>query len=372
MKTKSFFLLTLLVLFSVDLYSGSHSGSVEESRRYLKKNGMNPEKYVISKFDTYDYVFLGEPHWIKSDVEFVRGLIPALYRNGIRNLALESYEQSTQSFVDSMLMGGEWDETALYHTLSKNSRVEWGYKEYLDIFKTVWELNRTLKKGQPMFRLVLIGPEYYPGNQGMVDPDAFMADVLEREVISKGEKALVYCGAHHAFTSYQMPIYDFEEGVLYQLYDGRFGNIIQAKYPSKTFTIMMHMPWLSNEGFEVQRVRPVAGVIDSAMQLLSNKPVGFDVKGTFMGTLGSTDTYYAIGHENFKLEDFCDGYIFLVPYKEMRPVSISGNFYDDYNLDKLKKFMVASGVSQERIDSMTKEQLLETLVKDVNLGDLAN
>ena len=72
----------------------------------------------------------------------------------------------------------------------------------------------------------------------------------------------------------------------------------------------MHSPWMSNISEEEQSVRPANGTIDSALEILKYKPVGFDVKNTFAGTLKSTDSYYSIGHKDFKLSDFCDDIYF--------------------------------------------------------------
>jgi hypothetical protein len=209
MRTISY--LILLVFFS---FSGCSPKS--EIETYLKKYGQSPKDYVISKFKDYDYVFLGEYHRNKQDVDFVISLIPDLYENGIRNIAYEFYEYEFQPIIDSLLTAKEWDEKMLYHNITKTN-VTWGYFEYLDLFKKVWEFNQTLNPDQDKFRLVVLGYDYNPCKNNPFedfDPDEFMADVIEKEIISKDEKALIYCGIHHAFTKYKQPVYDFEKDTL--------------------------------------------------------------------------------------------------------------------------------------------------------------
>jgi len=358
--------LMFLMLFSISGYS--QQGAIEECRTYLEKSGLSPEKYVISKFEQYDYVFLGEYHRNKQDVDFVTSLIPDLYKNGIRNIAYEFYQYENQSIVDSLMTAKEWDEKKLYHNLSKGYDIMWGYFEYLDLFKKVWEFNQTLNPDQPAFRVVLLGYEYYPCKTGLEmfgghDPDAFHADVFEKEIITKNEKALVYCGIHHAFTTYNQPIYDFEQGELIRLSNERMGNIINQKHPEKTFTVFLHSPWISGKGWDEQCVKPVNGVIDSVMEILENTPMGFDAKNTIMGKLKANDTYYAFGYEDFKLEDFCDGYIFLLPYKKVKFVSVASNFYDEYNLIKLKEFLKCMGWSDEDLQAINRETAVELLTE---------
>ena len=362
MSKKSFFVIVVLMLFSITTYS--QNSMIETCSTYLKENGQSPKEYVISKFAQYDYVFLGEYHRNKQDVDLVIDLIPDLYETGIRNIAYEFYEHTSQSIVDSLLTAKEWNEELLYHKLSKGAGVTWGYSEYLNIFEKVWEFNQTLSADQPKFRIVLLGGEFNPCNEdpfGGSDPDVFMADVVEKEIISKKEKALVYCGIHHAFTTYMQPIYDFEQGKFIRFNTTRLGNVIHKKYPEKTFTIFLHAPWVSHKGWEEQKVKPVNGVIDSVMLVLNNTPMGFDVKNTIIGKLKATNTYYAFGYDDFKLEDFCDGYIFQLPYKKVKFVSVAPNFYDEYNLNKLKEFMKCRGFAEEQLQMITKEIIIKEL-----------
>lgn len=363
---KRFFYFLTSMVFSISCLSQTN---VKGTYKFLKKHGENPENYVISKFKKYDYVFIGEYHRNKQDVDFVANLIPQLYNNGVRNIAYEFYEYANQQKIDSLLTAKEWNDNELHHALSKGFGVCWGYTEYIDLLKRVWEFNKSLKMSQPKFRVVMMQYEYFPCKKGLevfggIDPDKFMANVVEKEIIAKGEKALIYCGIHHAFTTYHQPKYDFEQNKLFGLDTGRLGNIIHSKFPEKTFTIILHAPWISDKGLEEQLVKPVNGVIDSAMEFLKFKPIGFDVKKTFVGTLKSTDSYYALGHNNFKLSDFCDGYIFLLPYNKVQFVTVNSNFYDDYNLKLLKDFFRCRGWSIEEINSINTQKAIEIMTED--------
>ena len=56
---------------------------------YLESNYEKPNDYVIRKFKDHDVIFIGEYHYIKEQVDFVKNLIPDLYKNGIYNLGTE-------------------------------------------------------------------------------------------------------------------------------------------------------------------------------------------------------------------------------------------------------------------------------------------
>ena len=358
MKTKLVVFGIMSFLLGVNCFS--QNPTIKEVSNYLEKNAKSPKDYIISKFKQYDYVVLGEYHKIKHDAEFVASLIPSLYENGVRNIAFEFWDYTTQAFIDSMLTAKKWDEQRFYNGIAKGFAVTWAYTEYLDILREIWKLNQTLSETQPKFRTVFMCYEFFPCADGYerfggIDPDIHMANIFEKEIVSKNEKALIHCGIHHGFTSYKQPMYDFETQELDGLNDERFGNIIYDKYPNRIITVFLHSPWISDKGFDKPYVKSVNGIIDDAMQLIGNKPCGFDVKNTVAGKLNADDTYYAFGYDDFTLDKFCDGYIFLMPLNEYKNATIESNFYTRENLVKLKEFFACYGME---FDTLTLEDAL--------------
>ena len=369
MKRFLILIITNLLVF----HSFSQSATIDNVYNYIKEDHKSPEEYIISKFKDYDLVFLGEHHRIKHDVDFVASLIPTLYKNGITNLGYEFYEHTIQHSIYSLLSADSWDEGLVHTNLSKGFGVTWGYAEYINVLKEIWKFNKTLNVNQLKFRLIPVNTEFYPCKKGMdrfggKNPELTMAQCIEQEVISKKQKALIYCGMHHAFTSYKQPIYDFEKNEFQRFIDDRFGNIIHQKYPDKTFTIFLHAPWFSDKGLDKPFVKPANGVIDSVMCMLDNKPCGFDVKNTPPGMIESTNTLYAYGYPNFKLMDFCDGYIFLNPFSNYKNVSVEENYYhNDHNFQKMKEFLKCMGGTQDNLDKLTVEQVIEQVADQVKV-----
>lgn len=218
---------------------------VESLKSYLRSHYMTPEDYVISKFQDHDIVFLGEFHRIKHDPELVQALIPRLYKAGVYNLGFEFGAVEDQAEVDRMLSAPVYDlaiaRKSLFHTLPV-----WGYKEYLDVYRAAWRLNHSLPPGAPRFRVVNLNLTY-PAEK-KVDDDAYMAKVVLEQIVSRKQKALVYCGMHHAFTRYHQPRYDFEKGKLLGMNDQRMGNLVYQKIGNRAMTIFLHSPWVSSKG----------------------------------------------------------------------------------------------------------------------------
>ncbi len=309
---------------------------------YLKAKWKTPEDYVIEKFSDYDLVFIGEYHRIKHDVELIHRLIPRLYEAGVRNLAIEFGCHEDQDKVDKLINSDEYDED-LARRLMFNSDPCWGYIEYMDIYRKAWELNKSLHKDKPKFRVVHLS--YRPDWSGLTEemtpeqrekmwhkgnPDEFMAQVVLDEFVSKKEKALIYSGSHHAFTRYQQPIYDFEKKTFIGFVTNRMGNIVYQKIPNKVFNIFLHSPWITKKNPNEHNY-PVGGVIDLVMSEFDEKRVGFDVINSPFAKIKDTETYYSIGYTEFTLGIFCDGYIFQKHFKDYEGCTVDEKFITPEN-----------------------------------------
>lgn len=307
---------------------------------FLKAHWMPPEDYVVSKFKDHDIVFIGEFHRIKQDPTLIQALIPLLYKAGVLNLGIEFANYSDQPLIDKLINAEKYDE-GLARRIAFQALTFWGYKEYEDIYRAAWELNRSLPKDAPRFRVV--GLEYSPNYKLMTVPkeqltneqckkiwyngngDEYMAGVILKEFVAKGRKALIYSGSHHAFTRYHLPYYDYETKTLNRLADNRMGNLVYAKIGSRAFFVFLHSPWMTKESEESMAL-PVGGAVDTVMANFADKRVGFDVAGTPFGKLKDPNAYYALGHDGFCLEDFCDGYIYQRPFKDYQGVTTDPRF----------------------------------------------
>jgi len=336
---------------------------------YLKSNWQTPEEYVIKKFENNDYVFIGEYHRIKHDVDLILNLIPLLQQNGIHNLAIEFGNYEDQYLVDSLLNLPFFDRK-LARKIIFNCSHFWGYTEYIDIYRVAWEVNHTSTLNtKNRFRVVNLGAVYDPCKEGGawrdIDPDIYMADVIFKEIVCKNVKALIYSGNHHAFTKYHQPLYDFDKDTLYGLNDTRMGNVIFDSLKDKVFNIYLHAAWISDKGWEENSVLPVNGVIDSIMALCNNKPVGFDVVNTPFGKLTCNNSYYAFGYPNFTLDQYCDGYVFQNSFVNYKPITMEPDFITEENLPIAKKRMECMGLEKEYIAMLSVENACESFFEDI-------
>ncbi|MDD3771881.1 MAG: ChaN family lipoprotein [Weeksellaceae bacterium] len=345
----------ILILFSCSRYHKNETDLLKS----IKENSQSPEHYVIEKFKNHQVIFIGENHYIKEQVELIKNLIPELYENGIYNLGTEFIRYSDTEKMNKLLTDSIYNEE-LVRDISFNSLWHWGYQEYLDIYKTVWELNQKLPKNAPKFRIFGIeedidfsyvqseedfdNPEVmrkvFKSSYDFEESEGFSAFVIQKEILDKNEKALIYSGIHHAFTEYYQPRYDIEKKIFGGSYEKeRMGNLIKNKLGDKTMTIFIHGPWYDKNGYKMQ-ILPIDGVLDSLFSLPEYQeyyPFGMDTRGTSLGDLKGKTSVYQYGYPNFTLKDFCDGYIFLKPINDYTTVTPIADFVKPENVEYIKQ-----------------------------------
>lgn len=344
-----------------------------EHRRWLAAHALPPTDYVLSKFLSYDIVFLGEWHRLRHDPLLVQALIPRLQVAGIHALGIEFACSEDQALADAVVTASEYDEAAVRRLLFHNMTV-WGYQEYEDIYRAAWNVNRSRAPHSPPFRVLglmyrarwdLLRPEDPDSARAKVwtqgDPDAHMATVILDAIRAGTQRLLVYSGSHHAFTKYLQPIYDSDTKHLVRLSDSRMGTLVARALPGRTFTIFLHSPWTDPED---ALVRPAAGVIDDALEGSGLGPVGFDLFGTPVGAVAVPDTYYAIGHPGFTVSDFADGWIWQKPFSQYEGCTVDQQFITPENFSEAVAFI---SNPRARAQFQSPADLLDAMASDADM-----
>jgi hypothetical protein len=336
---------------------------------YISKNLMTPEDFVIKTFSDNDIVFIGEKHRVKHDVELIQRLIPRLYQAGVYNLAIEFGSHEDQELADRLVTGERYD-SEIARKLIFRCLPMWGMKEYQDLYKVAWSFNRSLPAGVKTFRIVNLSynPRWSLLKNGKSKAiwekvlyrgsvDSFMAENLRQEVLDKGEKALVYCGIHHAFTRFQQP--RLIEGSIKHIKE-RFGNTIYLYLKGKrTYTIFLHGPWETPSG---KMILPVGGKIDRTMENLGIYPVGFDLRFSPFGQLKDDASQYSVGSSTLLLKNFCDGYIYQKPLNQYEGCTVDPQFVTSKNFPE---FLAGTQASPTR--SKTPQEFLKAMDADVDI-----
>ncbi len=236
-------LLLLYVIFNLNLFHKTKILSTTNIKTYFQdidKESSDPFKFVANKFDHHSVVFLGELHKRKQDLEFFSKLIPYLYQTKkINIIGWEFGAAEYQKDADSLVTASEFDRKKAI-AIMRNSMYYWCYEEYLNIFKTIWELNKTITQTDEKIRFLQLNRPYNPkllnspdkninlGEQKKGNFDNTLPGIVEQEVIQRNKKILIYCGLHHSLTKFKTPKFFFLKD------NGRAGQILYEKYQPRT------------------------------------------------------------------------------------------------------------------------------------------
>ena len=116
------------------------------------------------------------------------------------------------------------------------------------------------------------------------------------------------------------------------------GNLVYNKIPKQIFNIVLHYPWPMKKDIG-KYCYPVEGVIDKIMMEFGGKKIGFDVKNSPFGNLGDKRSVYSIGYKDFKLSQFCDGYIFQKNIMEYEGVTLDRKFITKDNFEEAVEYL---------------------------------
>ncbi|HVO40922.1 MAG TPA: hypothetical protein VMV03_17965 [Spirochaetia bacterium] len=308
---------------------------------WAAQNALSPREYVARTLARHDIVFLGELPKIRQDVQFVSSLVPRLAAAGVFNLGVEYALSDDQDRIDALLTAAAWDEGRA-RSIMFDWVVTWGYQEYIDIFHAAWTVNHGRPAGTRPFRIVGLSPrenwQYLTSEKDAHDPaavakifqngipDEHMAKVIDRELIRRGEKALIFCNVQHAFTAYRNREYEKSAADLKLSETRRAGAIVYSEIGSRAFTIAIHSPW-PDPGSRSGLTWAADGAVDALIDALppEKKSAGFDTSGP-LGALPVTRGYRSASGGPLVFRDLFDGYVILGPLADYRPVTPISDF----------------------------------------------
>lgn len=316
--------------------------AVSALRAYLDSHWQTPEAYIVGVFQTRDVVLLAEDHAIRHNLQLVHRLIPLLHQAGVTNLGMEFGASEDQAALDQLVTADSYDADQA-RRLMFNYNVGWAFKEYLDVYRAAWAFNQTLPAPAPPFRILNLSYQYNwsgaptvrtPANARQIYPlgpvDAYRAERVRGEVLDRGEKILILTGTPHAFTHYQLPFFDFNAPGFVRWENRNLGQLLYQQFPERVFCILLHQPFASRWQGGAARVYPARGAIDQVMAVHADRRVGFDLRDSPFGALPDR-SFYASGHDDFRLRQLADGYVYERQFSEYEGCTVDEAFLTEAN-----------------------------------------
>jgi len=321
---------------------------------YLLNEGKPPLDYILEKFEDHDIVLLGEMHYIRQQVELYHRLIPLLPDHGITIVATEFGRRADQALIDELL-SKEWFDVPLAKRIALRQEAFWGYQEYQDIFRLIWQQNRINPPTKQISCVGLNDPYNWKlYNQICREPNRkpnpeevklIWKDCNEKNWLDALNayhhpgvtKVLGIMGSHHAFTRYREPSFNIENGCkVFTSFDTvRFGNHLYNEYGDRVCNICFYDPWDAIKS-DVPQQAPGGGIIETIVSphLLE---LAFDLQGSPVGDLPD-DSFYSLGYEEFRLKDIADGMIYTCKFSQFKALTPIPDFIDKDNLQEFRDF----------------------------------
>lgn len=343
---------------------------------YLAEHPNRSEDYVLSKFIEHDIVLLGEMHYVKQQLELYHRLIPKLGEKGIRILAYEFARREDQTLLDDLLGKSFFDES-LAKTIMIKQESLFGYREYMDVFKLVWQANQKLSQERkiriiglsdsinwPLYNQICNTTGRKPNPEEIREiwkgcNELHWKEVIDAQYAAGHTKILAITGSHHAFTHYREPDSKLVDGR--KSFNGfrivRFGNYLHEAYSRKVFNICFHDPWESQIVVEGS-IAPAKGIIEQSLYPRYHE-IGFDLIGSPFGELPD-DSIYALGYQDFRLKDIFNGMIYTGRLQDLKHVTPIKDFIDESNIDLFRNYNAyndEAGLSIAQINALICEDI---------------
>jgi len=163
---------------------------------------------LIELFDHFPIVALGEMHWNRTQHDFIVSLIEhPTFPDKVNDIVVEFGSARYQNIMDKYIAGETVPHTELRQAWRNTTQptMVWDVKLYERFFATVRAVNQKLPKAKKVRVLLGDPPIDWDGAKSSSDVAPFLArddhfaSVTEKEVLSKGRKALLIAGSFHLF-----------------------------------------------------------------------------------------------------------------------------------------------------------------------------
>jgi hypothetical protein len=335
-------LISLLIVtssWSIDDCSAKQIPSTEIGNfERTNQSFAEPIEYVLGKLKDYDLVMIGERHWRRQEPLFIQNLIKRCFEtNAINVVFLEFGRFEDQEKIDAFMDSQTYDPKPIIDALRNCTIFGWGYQEYFDIFKLIYDEN-SKRPAAEKIRLILTDPELkgisfdaqlynclknspLPEKKkwqviawirdSIKDRDQSMSAVIEAYIFQSGLKGIYYAGSSHIRKDLQKK----DNGRQYF----STGGILTRKYPGRVCCLTFHKQpefWQNVNSFNY---------LEELFQSFG-KSFAVDTKDPPISRLKLKSD---VLQDGVSLSEAFDGYVILNLDKDYQPCSHVPDFYDD-------------------------------------------
>lgn len=350
----------------------------------IAHDGLAPAEYLTRLFEEHQVVFVGEHAPSRQAGELFQELVPALQAAGVWCLGIEFACVDDQPLLDALMRGPRFDES-----LARSALFRWGlrhhfaYREYLDVLRAAWEVNQVRDEQAPMFRVIAldydIDVDAVTDTADLRSPYAWehlrprgsaarhMSEVIMREFVDRGHRALILCRTQHAVTRLRRRPHHVNDVIDIETADDRVvgaANHVYAAIADRAVTVLVHQP-VPADGELGDYALPADGVLDAAFARPNGPkyPVAFDVRNGVLGQLPCTT-----GIDGGDLSALAHGWIFLEASGNLRAPTPIGAVVDDSTLAEARRFSLDPQLRRPGSTAIDFDQAVTAAAAAAELG----
>lgn len=359
MRTIARVLLAIVVVsFSV---KGQEDTSAKPRSDLRPQNAVNS---VLTLFDKYPVVALGEAHRLQEEHDFIISLIQHPdFAAKVSDIVVEFGNALYQDTLDRYIAGENVSINELRQVWRNTGFSSWTWDApvYERLFVTVRAVNQKLPPtkrlrvvaGDPPLDWSKSAKEINAVQQQYPRDDHFAA-VVEKEVFAKRRKALLIMGMAHLLRHSWNP-YSGDDSE-------KVTEMIELHHPGKVFVIMAHVFLDRHPNLEARLAtwpKPSfavlkntwLGAIDTDQVMSQSRTRGFSD--------GKVVTVRINPYPGMKLEDLADGYIYFGDLASLTASYPAAELYradPDYVRELQRRFELISGGRRFPVESLTPER----------------
>jgi hypothetical protein len=307
-------------VFCLLLFVGGHVIAQQPTPHDLQPQ--NAVEGVLNAFNKYQLVALGETHGLQDEADFIISLIqhPA-FPDKVNDIVVEWGNARYQGLLDRYIAGLDVplaNVRKVWRDTTQSLFLTWDAPIYERFFVAVRAANQKLPLSKRVRVLAGDPPVDWSKSRAEVRQfleqykftgrDKHLADMVEKEVLAKGRKALIVMGGLHLYRNSWNPYADCpcESKVAI--------DILDERHPGKVFVVMV---------YAFENKTPKIEVRLSAM----SRPSLVLVKGTWLGAVDTDEAMQSSGIRFFpggkvvrfkvnqyigmRLEDLADAILYL-------------------------------------------------------------
>jgi hypothetical protein len=311
---------------------------------------------------------LGEQHEIHENCKLVSELVEPVYRrSGVRILGMEVLKQKRSAEINELLTAKLYNEQRIVQ-IFREDYLYWGFRDYMDILRSVWMLNHSFAEGQERLRVIGLTPDInvynvmcgsllqkLPELPRLLEIEESYATPIVAEVLEKNQKALIFVGYAHTFASYRQA--SIVEGKMRgEFTRKRMGRILSERYGNRVFQISLHVRQDQVETYTAKPETPVVLFLEKLFAENGSAPIGFDILNSPFALLRDTISDYFRFQKYVTFEDIAQGYILLKPIDQLSCVEWVPGFIDNSNFQQLRTYALQRRLIAEN-ECRSPEQL---------------